>query len=311
MLALVAVVATFATTLPAQAAAAKPSSQRSTGRAVADPGFSHFGNTFYIYGTGGGFPVTTSAKWNGPYSATRSTLGKGPSQPGTCGNFGSAHWAPQVFRYQKLYVMYYTACHHETSGADRNCVDVATSSSPLGPFNTVNGPFCAPAAAGKGAEAIDPSPYQRNGHRYLLFKSSLGNASAWKIWAVPMNASGTKRAGKAKVIEAPSARMEAPFAVNHGKYVWLFVARGGFSSACDYSTDVFRASTIHGPWTRVGALLTSKNTGLCGPGGASLTSANGQTYIAYHAWTSTAHTQRVAYVAKIAWTGKNGAPRVE
>jgi beta-xylosidase len=227
-----------------------------------------------------------------------------------CGQFGTAHWAPQVFHTGNQYVMYYTACHQETATANRNCVDVATSTSPAGPFNTVTGPLCAPAAAGRGAEAIDPSPYQHGGHRYLLFKSSLGNTSAWKIWTVPMNSSGVKPTGAAKVTETATSRMEAPLAVYHGRYVWLFVARGGFSTACDYSTDVFRATAIHGPWTRVGALLTSAGTRLCGPGGASVASANGQTYIAYHAWTSSSHQQRIAYIAKLTWTGKNGAPHV-
>lgn len=309
-LVLIAVVAVLAAVSPAQAAPGKPSTQKSTGRALADPGFSHFGNTFYLYGTGGSFPVSTSTKWNGPYSAPKPTLGKGPRQPGSCGRFGSAHWAPQVFRYQKTYVMYYSACHL-VAGATRNCVDIATASSPTGPFNTVTGPLCAPAGAGRGAEAIDASPYQRNGHRYLLFKSSLGNASGWKIWAIPMNASGVRTQGAAKVIESAASRMEAPFAVNHGRYVWLFVARGGFSTACNYSTDVFRATTIHGPWTRVGAVLTSASTGLCGPGGASLTFADGHPYIAYHAWTGPGHQQRVAYVARIAWQGTNGPPHVE
>jgi hypothetical protein len=57
----------IAQTQAVQATAAKaPSTQTSARVNLADPGFTVFNGTFYIYGTGEKFPVATSAKWTAP-----------------------------------------------------------------------------------------------------------------------------------------------------------------------------------------------------------------------------------------------------
>lgn len=302
----------------AASAATAAAVRHATNQKIADPGISYFNGKYYIYGTGGGFPVSTSTAWNGSYSTPEPTLAPGaaPRDVGSCGQFGSAEWAPQVFRTDngRLYVMYYSAC--AKGKKNRSCLGIATSSSPSGGFAPVAGPICAPKAAGAGAEAIDPSPYQISGRRYMLFKTSLGNKSRWTIWAVRMNATGTRRAkhAKARAILRASAIMEAPFAVNHGGKVWLFVARHGFKS-CRYSTDVYEASSITGHYTRkVRGLLSQANTGLCGPGGASVVkAAKGNWYIAYHAYlyndpATRKNDPRMGYVAPLTWPG--GTPKV-
>jgi hypothetical protein len=105
--------------------------------------------------------------------------------------------------------------------------------------------------------------------------------------------------------------MEAPFAVNHGGKVWLFVARDWFNS-CAYRTDVYTASSIRGTFTRAGSLLSQASTGLCGPGGASLTWSGTSYYIAYHAWAKGTQSSgtRATYVARIGWRA-NGDPYVK
>lgn len=305
-------------------AAARHIKQTPTHKAVADPGFSYFNGRYYLYGTGENFPVVSSKTWSGAYGGGHTTLapGKAPKDLGTCGQFGNAEWAPQVFRTKNgtLYVMYYSSCAKTKDKKTRSCLGVATSSSPSGGFTPVAGPICAPPAAGSGAEAIDPSPYQVSGRRYMLFKTSIGNKSGWKIWAVRMNATGTHRAkgARARVILPATAIAEAPFAVNHGGKVWLFVARHWFNS-CQYSTDVYEASSITGPFNRkVTNLLGRANTGLCGPGGASVVQgANGNWYIAYAAYKyndprtrAKKHEKdpRMAYVARLTWPG--GTPKV-
>jgi hypothetical protein len=136
-----------------------PSTQTPAGVALPDPGFSEFGHEFYIYGTGEGFPVATSARWNGPYAQQDPVLAAQPAWLGTCGKLGNAEWAPQVFRSQKAYVMYYTACDGRVR-AVTNCVGIATSPSPASGFRPAGNPICAPASQKPGSEAIDPSPYR-------------------------------------------------------------------------------------------------------------------------------------------------------
>jgi hypothetical protein len=293
-----------------QAMAKAPTTQTSARVNLADPGFTEFGGTFYIYGTGEKFPVATSAKWNGPYKGKGTVLAAEPAWLGSCPTFGNAEWAPQVFKSQNTYVMYYTAC----DGSARplaNCVGIATSSSPGSGFRPTGKPVCAPSSQEAGSEAIDPSPYQVAGRRYMLFKTSYKNAKAWTIWAVPMNSSGTAADGAPRALIQPRSITEAPFAVNHGGKVWLFVARNSFSS-CAYSTDVYVASSLTSSYKRVGSLLSQASTGLCGPGGASLTWTGNTYYIAYHAWengTPKSNT-RTTYVAELGWRA-NGDPYVK
>jgi Glycosyl hydrolases family 43 len=301
----------IAQTSAVQAPAAKAPSTQTLARVnLADPGFSEFNGKFYIYGTGEKFPVATSVKWNGPYKGQGTVLAAQPKWLGSCPTFGNAEWAPQVFRSQNTYVMYYTAC----DGGVRplaNCVGIATSSSPASGFRPVGKPVCAPSSQEAGSEAIDPSPYQVAGRRYTLFKTSYKNANAWTIWAVGMNSSGTAVDGTPRALIRPGSITEAPFALNHGGKVWLFVARNSFSS-CAYSTDVYVANGLTGSYKRVGSLLSQATTGLCGPGGASLTWTGNTYYIAYHAWengTPKSNT-RTTYVAELGWRA-NGDPYVK
>ena len=98
---------------------------------LADPTIFHHGDTYYLYGTTGeakwgknkGFLVYTSKDlmlWSGPNGAKNGwALEKGDSY----GEIG--FWAPQVFEYNGLFYMAYTANEH---------IAMATSNSPMGPF---------------------------------------------------------------------------------------------------------------------------------------------------------------------------------
>lgn len=97
---------------------------------LADPTIFYHMGIYYLYGTGGdkqtnqGFVVYTSPdlkNWTGPVGASEGyALKKGDA-------FGDkGFWAPQVFFYNNLFYMAYTANEH---------IAIAASSSPLGPFN--------------------------------------------------------------------------------------------------------------------------------------------------------------------------------
>jgi beta-xylosidase len=76
-------------------------------------------------------------------------------------------WAPGVIRRGSTYLMYYTA-HHKAW--NQQCISVATSASPAGPFtDNSSAPLLCQRSRGG---SIDPQPFLApNGALYLLWKS--------------------------------------------------------------------------------------------------------------------------------------------
>jgi hypothetical protein len=139
---------------------------------------------------------------------------------------------------------------------------------------------------------------------------AVGGVVAWTIWAAPMNSPGTAVDGTPRALVRAQGRIEAPFAVNHGGKAWLFVAGNWFNS-CAYATDVYDASSLTSSFKKAGSLLSQASTGLCGPGGASLSRAGATYYIAYQAWKNGTPDSgiRITYVAELGWDA-SGAPYV-
>jgi hypothetical protein len=87
-------------------------------------------------------------------------------------------WAPDVVqRVDGSYAMYFSARHRES---DAQCVGVATSSSPAGPFSPVDSDsLVCPVEQGG---AIDPATFtEADGERYLLWKTD-GNCCGLDTW---------------------------------------------------------------------------------------------------------------------------------
>lgn len=337
---LVAAAAVTASLLGAvPSASAAPSTQTNTGVNMADPGYlktpgyrsggGQGTSYFMLYGTGdgGGFPVRyKSGGYAGTYRAAGSKYALPaanlPSWVGVAPKFGKRLWAPTVFvnylsddRY--YYVMYFSAWH---KNREQSCIGTATSSSAFGPFTVKGGPICPPAgASAKGdsrkPEAIDPTNYRdSSGRNYLLFKTSIANEKRWIVWGQRMDANGVYKAKGAtpQKVKQFDAKAENPAFVRRGKTLWMFVSGGQFDT-CDYNTAVWKASGLGGPWTRANAgLITRSSTGLCGPGGASITRDGSAYRIAYHAWlnpSTPGSGARRTYVATLKWNA-GGNPYV-
>ena len=313
------------------AASAVPKTQKYAGVKLADPGFVKTppfrsgggqGTTYYaLYGTGdsGGIPVRYRAKtYRGTYSSSAGKYALPasalPAWVGTAPSLGRRLWAPDVFvRYSGEssydYVMYFTAWHAKRG---QNCIGTARSSSPFGSFKVVGGPICAPAkAAIKGdarkPEAIDPSSLQVGSTRYLMFKTSVANEGKWTVWAVKMDSTGTKRAKGAVPVKVKrfAGKAENPDIIKRGSTYWMFVSEDQYTT-CNYRTAAYKSTSLTGTWTKyTGSLLTQANTGLCGPGGASVLPDGSAYRVAYHAWEnpSSPNTgKRKTYVATLKWT---------
>ena len=109
-------------------------------------------------------------------------------------------WAPSVAFIGGAFDLYYAV---DPTGSTTECISVATSSSPLGPFvDSSTAPLeCQPALGG----AIDPDAFvDTNGSPYLLWKS--GEAGSARIWAQQLDPSGTTFATGSTADHRPGAR---------------------------------------------------------------------------------------------------------
>ena len=187
-------------------------------------------------------------------------------------------WAPSVFPVGDHYVMYFTAWD---AALGRRCLGIAEADRAMDQFHLASGggPFCAPAASdagGRKASAIDPSSYRSpSGRRYLVFQAGVGNRVNVAICAYPMQPDGvTMASARPRLVlraSAPGlgAAIENPKLVGHGRRLFLFVSRNYWRGS-RYHTEVYSARGIGGfrRSMRPIDLLTTANTGLCGPGGS-------------------------------------------
>jgi beta-xylosidase len=195
-------------------------------------------------------------------------------------------WAPSVDEVGGQFVLYYAV---DVAKNKTECISVATSTSPQGPFvDSSTSPLeCQTALGG----SIDPSTFtDANGTTYLSWKSN--DAGSSKLWAEPLDPSGTAFAPGATPSMLLAAdqgweqgTIEAPDMMPAGGRYFLFFSANNWNSA-DYAVGVASCSGPLGPCTDApsGPILGS-GTGVAGPGGESVfTDASGASWIAFHAW---------------------------
>ncbi|TMR96593.1 hypothetical protein EJK15_22690 [Nonomuraea basaltis] len=266
-----------------------------------DPDVVRVGSTWYAYATNNSahVPVASAPTIDGPWTVRGDAMPGGPSP--SWARAGRT-WAPDVHaNTDGTLTMTYTAWH---SASGRQCIGVATATNPLGPFTpSGGGPLLCPLAMGG---AIDANTFvAADGTRYLLWKND-GNAisSASTLWLSRTANNGTTLVGSATaLISAPVGQViEAPDIVQRGGRFVLFYS-GGDYGGCGYLTSYATATSLNGPWTRAGSpLMTTANTGVCGPGGADVvTAATGLTggdKVVFHGWVNGA---RHLYSIDLSW----------
>jgi beta-xylosidase len=199
-------------------------------------------------------------------------------------------WSPAVLPRGDTYVLYY-AVRYEAAG--RQCISVATSADPDGPFVDRSAePLIFQADRGG---SIDPSPFvDGDGTAYLLWKSddnAIGRPAS--LWGSPLEPDGRGLAGPPVELLRHDAAWEEPLVeapslarIADGSYV-LFYSGNWWESegyAIGYATGQaplgpFRKDTESESWL-------ASQPGMAGPGGAEpFTDANGRWHIAFHAWT--------------------------
>lgn len=201
-------------------------------------------------------------------------------------------WAPGVLAVGGRYVMYYTV-HDPALGAQ--CLSVATSATPQGPFSdTSAGPLVCQTADGG---SIDPSPVvdPSSGRAYLVWKSddtALGRPT--HLWGQRLAADGLGlAAGTSPTLllsedgtwQAPS--MEGPCVVHRPGGGWVLLYGAGAWSSSSSGIGYATAPHLLGPYTdrsQAAPWLASTGTVVGPQGPATFTDLIGTTRLAFAAW---------------------------
>jgi beta-xylosidase len=217
----------------------------------------------------------------------------------------SATWAPDVTQIGERFVMYYTTPALDIprpDGRPSQCLSVAVADAPEGPFvDASSGPLVCQADLGG---SIDGQYFlDEDGRHYLVWKND-GNCCGQptNFWLQELTEDGTGVVGDAvqlegltndkawegRVIESPQVW------IDDGRY-YMFFSGNDFASG-SYAVGYATADTLQGPYTDAEEnpilftdFTTAPELGLAGPGHQGIfTDADGDVWIAYHAWDNTA-----------------------
>jgi hypothetical protein len=197
-------------------------------------------------------------------------------------------WAPSVLARPHEYVMYFTAEHYYSR---RQCIGLATSPTPSGPFIPSRS-ILECQLVGHGG-SIDPQVFVDNdGTPYLLWKSD-DNAIHLPstLWAAKLSPDGLSLASQPVPMihdDVPWEHytIEAPAMVHAAGHYWLFYSGSWLGSSsyalgyalCAGPLGPCQEQTTEGPWYASGP-------DRLGPGEESFfTDAYGNVWIAYDAW---------------------------
>jgi len=313
------------------ASAAGPSPVYAPSGAIADPGVLRVNDGFLVFSTGGRGEVSSGETAGGPWEPVGPAvdLRDPPSWVAD-----EPIWAPDAWRTSDEFVLYYSAVAKHFGG--QRCIGVATSEQADGPYTPFGDtPLVCPrgehgaddTVPGRpvtSAGVIDPSPFMNDeGQRFLLYKTQ-GTPSSLRM--LRLTDSGRHWVGNpsGELLQRDTI-IENPVMVQRGSRFVLFASRYGYGN-CSYATVWLRSSSM---WNFAGAtensLMTTSDTGICGPGGADVTpSLNGAWRIFTHGWVCGAGTspctngqidngvahRRALYAAVLDWGGDGATPRV-
>ena len=278
---------------------------------LADPSILVVGSTYYAYGTNdvvGNVQVLSS-----PDLAHWTAVGNALPQLPAWAQAGDT-WAPDVIALNGQYSLFYTV---KAAATGQQCISVATSTSPVGPFVDASaGPLVCQQTMGG---SIDPDPFvDADGTPYLVWKSQGTTGAAPTIWSEQLAPDGSSTAGPPVALLQPDQAweggiVEAPsLALVNGTY-YLFFSGNNWDSA-SYAVGVAVCTGPAGPCTEpLGGPILASGSGLAGPGSTSVfTDTGGQVELAFDAYLPDAvgypHS-RLLFLRSLSFSG--GLPSVE
>jgi Glycosyl hydrolases family 43 len=193
-------------------------------------------------------------------------------------------WAPDIHQFGSTYVLYFTA---EDAGIGQQCVGVAISASPLGPFTAAQKPFICQTSMGG---TIDPRVFSdSSGTTWMLFKSDQnidGAATPTMMWSQRLAPDGLHLTGQATKLMGPDEPwqgtiIEAPDMVEVNGTYWVVYSGNWFNQPA-YAIGAARCAGPSGPCadTTAHPLLGSNAQG-AGPGEASVYTDNTGSWMLY------------------------------
>jgi beta-xylosidase len=263
---------------------------------------------FYTYGTGELFPIlhsTDLVHW----MQVGTAMSRRPAWVPQTGQWNP--WAPSVLRRDgacpgttspACYFMYYTGLN-ESLATDANCIGVAISTSPAGPFTDTGILDTDPPstdAAGRpigcgdaaGYSNIDPAPFidPADGKGYLYLSTGHDPSGAWHrtISVIPLASDLVHAAGPRQPLFSmtqPWERdvVEGPWMTHHRNGYYLLYSGASFADA-SYAMGYAFASSPTGPFVKPSSEPILKSTAdVIGPGGGSvITGPRGDDWLIYH-----------------------------
>jgi beta-xylosidase len=197
-------------------------------------------------------------------------------------------WAPGVIEQAGRFLLYYVSRHDESG---RQCIGVATATSPEGPFDheSVEPLVCQVPLGG----SIDPYPYRdADGQLYLYWKND-GNCCAQPVhlWVQPLTDDGLALSGEPVALIARDQPWEIPIIENPamvevaGDY-YLFYSGDEWNSV-DYAVGYAVCDSASGPCRKpTDEPILAFTATVMGPGGQMVVEGpDGKPWIVYHAWT--------------------------
>jgi beta-xylosidase len=223
-------------------------------------------------------------------------------------------WAPDVTAGgDGDFLMYFTARFAMGEAGGVQCIGLATSDTPEGPFRSeAEEPFICQVDEGGSIDAA--SFVDDDGLRYLLWKND-GNSRGGITWIYiqQLAADGLSLLGEpTRLIKADQAwegiLVEGPTLWKHDGRYYLFYSANDYSSP-RYAVGYAVADSIFGPYQKAEdpLLETSIPAGVVGPGGQDIVlDADGDTWILFHGWAPGSY--RRLYLAELRWL--DGVPEV-
>jgi beta-xylosidase len=209
------------------------------------------------------------------------------------GNLSKEVWAPGVAKVGARYVAFYAA--RVRLDRDRFCISVATSDSPIGPFDDNSAGPLVCDVQGDPNGSIDPQPLvDADGTAYLIWKSEgVPGSKPTRIWSQRLDAAGTAFAAGTAPTEllGTSAAWEGnvienPSMVRYNDRWLLFYSANEWNSA-NYAIGYADCDGPLGPCRKRsnGKPLLGSDGQHLGPGGASaFVAPDGSLKLAYHYW---------------------------
>ena len=221
-------------------------------------------------------------------------------------------WAPEVTTAAdgKTYLMYFAA---RVAGTGRQCIGMATSAKPEGPFESPGAKpmICQEEQGG----SIDPSSFvDDDGARYVLWKND-GNCCGGQTWIYIQKISGDGRALEGQPAQLikndqpwEGGVIEAPTLWKHAGKYYLFYSANDYNTP-RYAVGYAVAESPLGPYQKAKQPLLKSDIkgGVVGPGGQDVVlGQDGETWMLYHSW---GPGYRTMSLDRLTWQGD--APVVE